>query len=617
MKNLARWLFQFFHGRQLGSCAFLLLVLSSTLLSPENLKSQAAARPPGQSTTPSSPQESSGEMAVKDEANSAKVDEAATFRVNVKLVLARVVVRDSKGNALGNLHKEDFDLFDNGKPQVISHFDAEHSTPGTPPPAESADRTAATKPAEQPVVPVRYVAYLFDDLHLTFENINQVREAAERRVNVLAPTERVAIFSTSGQNQLDFTDDRAKLRQALQNLRPHPTLGGEITTCPDISLYMADLIVNKNDPEALQLAVNDYMHCTPGLNTSLPQNLSANAGSFVKGLAMQTLQIGEQDSRLAIGSLRDVVRRILLMPGQRHLVLVSPGFLTPELEYDYNDVIDRALRGQVVIGALDARGLYTVIPFGDASQPGRAETDIPGQPFTPISRAQFDLQGASLQSDILATLAYSTGGSFFHNNNDMDEGFRRVADVPDSWYVLGFTPQNLKMDGRFHTLKVKLKLKEKLDLQARRGYYAPKHAPDAAEEAKREIDDEVLSVEELHDLPVALHTQFFKATDDTARLTVLARVDVKHLHYKQAEGRNQNDLTVVTAVFDRNGNFLQSNQKVVQMRWKSETLQSKLASGITLRTSFDVKPGRYMVRVVARDTEQQLMSAENGAVEIP
>jgi uncharacterized protein (DUF2141 family) len=116
---------------------------------------------------------------------------------------------------------------------------------------------------------------------------------------------------------------------------------------------------------------------------------------------------------------------------------------------------------------------------------------------------------------------------------------------------------------------------------------------------------------------VALHTQFFKATDDTAKLTVLARVDVKHLHYKQAEGRNQNDLTVVTAVFDRNGNFLQSNQKVVQMRWKSETLESKLASGITLRTSFDVKPGRYMVRVVARDTEQQLMSAENGAVEIP
>ena len=74
---------------------------------------------------------------------------------------------------------------------------------------------------------------------------------------------------------------------------------------------------------------------------------------------------------------------------------------------------------------------------------------------------------------------------------------------------------------------------------------------------------------------------------------------------------------MVTAVFDRNGNVLQANQKVVQMRWKDETLRAKLSSGITLSTNFDVKPGRYLVRVVARDTEQQLMSAENGTVEIP
>lgn len=555
-------------------------------------------------------------MAVKDEANSAKVDEAATFHVNVKLVLARVVVRDSKGNAIGNLHKEDFELFDNGKPQVISHFDAEGNSASSPS-SDSAGQNNSTSPATPSAVPVRYVAYLFDDLHLTFENINQVREAAQRRVDKLDATERAAVFSTSGQTTLDFTDDRAKLRQALESIRPHPSLGGELTMCPDISFYMADLIVNKNDPEALQLAANDYLHCTAGLNTTLPANLSAGSANFVRALAMQTLQIGEQDSRLALGVLNSAVRRIMQMPGQRYLVLVSPGFLTPELEYDYNDVIDRALRGQVVIGALDARGLYTVIPFGDASHAGRPDTDTSGQTFTPMSRVEFDTQGASLQTDILSNLAYSTGGTFFHNSNDMDEGLRRVADVPDSWYVLGFTPQGLKMDGKFHSLKVKLKAKTKAEIQARRGYYAPKHAPDAAEEAKREIEDEVLSVEELHDLPVALHTQFFKEADDSAKLTVLARVDVKRLHYKQTDGRNQNDLTVVTAVFDRNGNFLQSNQKIVQMRWKNETLQTKLASGITLRTNFDVKPGRYMVRVVARDAEQQLMSAENGAVEIP
>ena len=559
-------------------------------------------------------------MAVKDEATVPKVDDAATFRVNVRLVLARVVVRDSSGRAVGNLKKEDFELLDNGKPQFISHFDTEHSA-GVPvaPAASTAspDTAESPKPPEKPV-PAHYILYLFDDVHLSFENIARVRAAAEHRVDSLAPTDRAAIYTTSGQTSLDFTDDGAKLHQTLESLQPRPSLGTELSKCPDISLYMADLIVNKNDRGATQAAVNNYLDCSGQLTTSPPPpNIVAMAQILVQNQAMQTLQTGEQDSRVALGVLKAAVRRIMVMPGQRNLVVVSPGFLTPELEYDYSEVIDRALRGQVVISALDARGLYTVIPYGDASQQGHPDVDIPGQGFTPTPRVALDIQSASAESDVLAVLANGTGGNFFHNSNDMEEGFRRVADSPEVAYILGFAPQNLKMDGRFHTLQVKLKLRTKYDVQARRGYYAPKQAPDAAEEAKREIEDEVLSSEELHDLPVQLHTQFFKATDTNAKLTVLARVDVKRLHYKQAAGRNQNDLTVITAVFDRNGNYLQSNQKFVQMKWKNETLQTKLGSGITLRTDFEVKPGRYMVRVVARDAEQQLMSAENGAVEIP
>jgi hypothetical protein len=69
-------------------------------------------------------------------------------------------------------------------------------------------------------------------------------------------------------------------------------------------------------------------------------------------------------------------------------------------------------------------------------------------------------------------------------------------------------------------------------------------------------------------------------------------------------------------LFNRNGNFIQGTQKIVTMHWKDETLEHKLDSGITLKTSFDVKPGSYLVRLVVRDAEGQLMSAENGTVEI-
>ena len=151
-------------------------------------------------------------MAVKDEATTDKVSESAKVRVNVKLVLARVVVREASGHAVGNLHKEDFELSDNGKKQLISAFDAEQIA--TAPSAEAKNPTAApdnTSPAVQKAAdfPARYVAYVFDDLRLEFGDLARVREAAQKRIDGLAALDRVAIYSTSGQTLLDFTDRKS------------------------------------------------------------------------------------------------------------------------------------------------------------------------------------------------------------------------------------------------------------------------------------------------------------------------------------------------------------------------------------------------------------------------
>ena len=78
---------------------------------------------------------------------------------------------------------------------------------------------------------------------------------------------------------------------------------------------------------------------------------------------------------------------------------------------------------------------------------------------------------ATTPSDVLVDLASGSGGVFFHNRNDMDEGFQKTA-MAESFYVLGFSPQ--KPDGKFHKLKVTLQASEKLSVQARRGYYSPK-----------------------------------------------------------------------------------------------------------------------------------------------
>ena len=154
-------------------------------------------------------------------------------------------------------------------------------------------------------------------------------------------------------------------------------------------------------------------------------------------------------------------------------------------------------------------------------------------------------------------------------------------------------------------------------MQARRGYSAPKHAIDPEEQARDEIREAVYSREELHDIPVDLNLQFFKSGEVQAKLSVLARVDIRNLRYRKVSDRNNDKLTIVSGVFDRNGNFISGLEKIVELRLRDETLAKLPASGINIRSTFDLTPGSYVLRLVVRDAEGQTMAARNGAVQIP
>ena len=97
----------------------------------------------------------------------------------------------------------------------------------------------------------------------------------------------------------------------------------------------------------------------------------------VRGLAGIALTAGDRDTRLALDILKGLVRRMGALPGSRSIVMISPGFfLTIDHRSDESDLMDRAIRANVTISSLDARGLYTLIPGGDASTPG----DFPAPP---------------------------------------------------------------------------------------------------------------------------------------------------------------------------------------------------------------------------------------------
>jgi hypothetical protein len=116
---------------------------------------------------------------------------------------------------------------------------------------------------------------------------------------------------------------------------------------------------------------------------------------------------------------------------------------------------------------------------------------------------------------------------------------------------------------------------------------------------------------------VDLQTQFFKPAQTQARLAVVTHVDVKGIHFRKADGRNRDELTIATAIFDENGNFVTGGEKIVEMRLLETTLDRLSRSGFNVKSSFDVKPGTYLVRLVVREGEGAQMAARNGAVSIP
>ena len=579
--------------------AGLILVLGLWVLPALGQSGQQPATPAPSAPASSSP---ASELASRDE--------VTTFRVNVNLVLVRVVVRDGKGNPVGGLHQDNFQLLDNGKSQQIRQFAVEGS--GTQKQEAATVVAKAEEPAvdgpspSAPIIPTHFVLYVFDDVHTEFGDLVHVRDAAMRHMGTLEPTDRAAIFTTSGRGNLDFTDDHAELHKALARLQPNIVSRTTGDQCPDISYYMADMIQNRLDAEALLVATQDALACQYDNNPKyMPQ-----AQALAQGTASRVLIENEHESRLALSVLQDALRRIAAMPGQRTIIVASPGFLTTGFEDVHVGLIDQALRSQVVISTLNARGLYTLDPIGDVSK------RTPPNQLIAITKNQYEVASNNAQEFVLRDLADGTGGTYYHNSNDLDAGFQRIAAAPEFYYILGFSPQNLKLDGRFHSLKVVIKDPPKLSVQARKGYYAPKHAADPNDEAKQEIEDALFSQEELHDLPVDLHTQFFKASDVDAQLAVLVHIDARHLHFNRDQGRNANQLTIVSGLFDRNGRFISATQKVLDMHLRDETLASKLDRGLTLKSSFDVKPGAYVVRLVVRDAGGQI-SAANGAIEIP
>jgi len=384
----------------------------------------------------------------------------------VNAVLVPVVVRDAQGHSVGNLKREDFQIFDRNKPQVISGFSiqqragAENYRSNAEPAPISSGATQSPRGTTESAarVPERSIVFLFDDLHLNAGDLMQIQKTATKMLaGVLNDSDLAAVASTSGASS-GLTRDRAELQDAIMKLRMQTYYHNDERACPRVDYYQANRIVEFHDFMALDEATEAAQACC-----ECPKDL---AEKYAQRAAERAAQLGDLDVHTTLATVKEIIRKMGSLPGQRALILISPGFLTinASATAQASEILDIAAQSNVTVSAMDARGLYTTM--GDAGD------DRTGSTRSEQNKTKYHSESMVLNEEVMAELADGTGGTFFHNSNDLEGGFRALAAVPEYVYLLEISLENVKRDGAYHPLKVKLD-QDGLKLQARRGYFAP------------------------------------------------------------------------------------------------------------------------------------------------
>jgi hypothetical protein len=268
----------------------------------------------------------------------------------------------------------------------------------------------------------------------------------------------------------------------------------------------------------------------------------------------------------------------------------------------FDDVANLALHSRVVINTLDARGL-----------------SVPGQDGV-WDNDRFQRQGYGhfeVEQPILEDLADATGGLFIKNNNDFAGALREMSEPPESYYLLSYAPRDLAANGKYHLLKVSLARRSLDTVQARRGFYAPSKLETPEDAAQREIEDALFADDQQRDLPMKFEIHLFTNSTGAQNLVLRADVDPSQLAFDRSGSANHDNLAVALAVFDRDGNYVAGNERFDQMDLKDATLDQLKKTGFYMDVNVDLKPGDYVVRAVARDSNSKHIAAQSSSLTVP
>lgn len=544
-----------------------------------------------------------------------------SLRVGASEVQVGVVVRDNQGRPIGGLTKADFTIFDSGRHRELTEFGVEAS--GS---TSSAGKVAVHSPAATVVpssetmpaaLPGRWIALLFDDINTPAGDLVRSKIAARRFISEATKTgDRIGVFTTSQGQILGFTGDSRTVIKSIDTVEPHPRMeAAGMTACPRITPYEAYQITI-GDVIALQAKAVEACSCPeqPNCDPTVLQTMSPSDlgnGTFASpalGFLLKSLvsKVQEQArmtwdqtravTQTTLDGVRKSIKELAQKPGKRLLLFSSSGFISGDLEGAEDQIIDEALKVDVVISSIDSKGLYAEPPggsLGEESQSGRPD-------LTMLHDAQTLGDRLDSEDSAMADFAESTGGLLFQNNNDLNFGFRQLGLEPSVAYELGFHPRE---DGKYHEIKVQVKNNTShYIVQARSGYFAPTKGRKVTKVSspQQELDAEVSSSASRSDFPVTV-SQKPVGVNGARELSVQTHVDIQNLPFEQRQGRHVDSLTFVGVLLDAQGNLVVGKEAQMQFALKPDSFARFSKSGINADLTLAAHPGLYRLRVVVEE----------------
>ena len=567
--------------------------------------------------------------------------------VRAEIVRLDVVVTDGDGKLVRDLTREDFQLLEDGKAQTLSQFLVVHA--GGPEAPAAPEVASMPKSAETAGTatggPGRFVVIFVDDLHIAPGHLDFTKEALHRFVaESLGPDDRVAIVTSSGPGGTQaLTRDRAALGGAIDRLvvreaNVAPARGSQMTPA------QAELIL-RGDPNALQLATR-LMKDEPGSVMSVqgPQAAleaagGANPASVVdasdRAAAQEVLRqargVLAEDlrfSEITLTQLDDVLRSLASLPGRKLCLLVSDGFLvgtgtSDEQTRHLRSVVDAATRSGAVVYALDTHGLTAT--GGDSSAAGAA---APAGLRERVAR----LSAQELR-ETLTGLANDTGGFLVRNTNELAVGLGRMLVDNDAYYLMAYEPTNTKRDGKFRKIEVRLPRRSGLVVRTRKGYLAPDDRkrperlattrPTAGAAAAFVLDEAEARAALAAPLPenatpLRLAVDYLDLPPAGSQIIVGAHVGLAGLKWQDADGRRRADLELVGGVYDASGAPVGPpfGKRLALDLTKAEQ-ERALKTGLQYQNRLALGPGRFEVRLIAREPAGAPLGGAAQRVEIP